>query len=62
MLTFIWVVAVVILVLVGLFAYSSRNKKSALQSARGDERTTPATNSDVAMSPDRKRAVGIGDN
>jgi len=61
MLTFIWIGAVFILALVGVFAYSSRNKKAPPEPARGDERTVPMTNTDVRMNPDRRRATGGGE-
>ena len=61
MLTFIWIGAVFILALVGLFAYSSRNKKAPPEPVREDERTMPLTNTDIRMNPDRKRAMGIGE-
>lgn len=61
MLTFIWIAAVIILGLVGLLAYSSRNKKAPPEPVRGDDRTVPLTNTDVPMNPDKKRATGIGE-
>jgi hypothetical protein len=61
MLTFIWIGAVFILALVALFAYSSRNKKASSLPVRGDERTDPATNTDVLQNPDRKRTTGVGE-
>jgi hypothetical protein len=54
MLTFIWIGAAVVLIIVALFAYSSRNKKAP-------ESRQEITATDVAMSPDRKRATGQGE-
>jgi len=53
MLTFIWLAVAFILVLVAIFAYSSRNKKG------GPSQQITAT--DRAMDSDRKRAAGSGD-
>jgi hypothetical protein len=61
MLTFIWIAALIVLGLVGVVAYSSRNKKALAQPVRGDDRTEPLTNTDVPMNPDRKRTMGVGE-
>jgi hypothetical protein len=54
MITIIWIGAVIVLILVGLFAYSSRNKKAP-------QGVVENTATDVAMSPDRRRATGKGE-
>ena len=56
MLTFLWIGALFILVLVAIFAYSSRNKK---QQRPPDAQTLTAT--DAMRNPDRKRATGAGE-
>jgi beta-lactamase regulating signal transducer with metallopeptidase domain len=53
MLTFIWIAIVIILAIVAFFAYSTRTKK-ALPSQE-------ITATDTARNPDRKRAVGRGE-
>jgi hypothetical protein len=54
MLTLIGIGIAFILVLVALFAYSSRNKKAP-------QLPTEKTATDVAMSPERRRATGRGE-
>jgi hypothetical protein len=54
MLTFIWLAVAFILVLVAIFAYSSRNKKAG-------QPPREVTATDRALNPDRKRATGSGD-
>jgi hypothetical protein len=54
MLTFIWIGAGIVLIIVALIAYSSRNKKAP-------EPRREITATDIAMSPDRKRATGQGE-
>jgi hypothetical protein len=54
MLTFIWLAVAFILVLVAIFAYSSRNKKAP-------QPPQEVTATDRALNPDRKRATGAGE-
>lgn len=54
MLTFIWLAVAFILVLVAIFAYSSRNKKVS-------QPPQEITATDRALNPDRKRATGTGE-
>lgn len=54
MLTFIWLAVAFILVLVALFAYSSRKK-------RAQPLPKDITATDRAKNPDRKRATGAGE-
>ncbi|QHS51240.1 hypothetical protein [Edaphobacter sp. 12200R-103] len=54
MLTFIWLAVAFILVLVAIFAYSSRNK-------RNGQPPQEITATDHALNPERKRATGAGD-
>ncbi|HEX2919469.1 MAG TPA: GGIII-like transmembrane region-containing protein [Edaphobacter sp.] len=54
MLTIIGLGAAVVLILIAIFAYSSRNKKSS-------QPPQQITATDRAMNPDRKRATGAGE-
>lgn len=54
MLTFIWLGAAAILIVVALFAYSSHNKKAP-------QLPRDITATDRAMNADRKRATGRGE-